>query len=348
MILAMLSLLSRHPQLKTSLLNRHEGWYDRYRYYNNQSIRGDAIEIGNDTLYRTCQRCFVRDYKMIHLPKGVCDVLPGQNESDLHLVMFLVTKPEDIKVRKRLRQTWLSYTKNNTNPHTRYVFVLGRARLQNIQLQIDREQLTHNDIVQQDFKEAYNNLTLKTMLGVEWTTSYCPRAQFIQKVDEDVFVNIPHVLILLPQIEKSMGLFGKCYYYNRPRREWGPTKWRVSESVYQGTRYPSYCQGSSYILNMSVAHEIIRISPNIPFFRFEDVYIGLCLQAIGGYKVKHHGGWMTSYDFSAKAIYTGINCHRISSVFTSHHADSNIVLKVWQKCFSKWNDPIKDKYTRKM
>ena len=339
----LLSQTPPHPSPSATM--RQEKQYDNYVYEDDSKYVSDYDEdltteepfivhsLGNDTRYTTCRRCFTRDYKMVHLPKGVCDVLPGQNQNDLQLILFVLTKPSDLVVRDRLRQTWLSYTKNNTNPHTRYVFVLGRARSQDTQLQIDQEQLTHNDIVQQDFKEAYNNLTLKTMLGVEWTTSYCSRAQFIQKVDDDVFVNIPRVLKLLPRLKSNVGLFGRCFYGKTPSRG-GTWKWRMPVQAYEGTRYPAYCNGPSYILRMSAAQEIIRISPNIPFFRIEDVYIGLCLRAVKEYKVQNFYHWMRRINLSAYTNLTMINCDEMDSLFTTHHTYPKAVSRMWNKCFT--------------
>ena len=332
-VVGLLSLFSRAPQ------------QGHHRYENdgkNDTIENaftivDSIVLGNDTEYRTCRGCFVRDYKMIQLPKGVCDILPGQRQTDLQVVMFILTKPADLDIRIRLRQTWLSSTKNNTDAHARHVFVLGRASGQDVQSQIDEEHLAYNDIVQQDFEESYNNLTLKTLLGIEWATRYCSRAQYIQKIDDDIFVHVPNILRVLSKIESNdVGLVGQCMYHPRPRRDWGVWKWRVSEKEYNGTIYPAYCNGPSYVLNMSVAQKIIRLSPNIPFFRVEDVYIGLCLKVAGDYKIRNFFYWMTPNLFTADANITRIDCVKISRLLTSPAADSKMVQMVWNKCFSPW------------
>ena len=45
----------------------------------------------------------------------------------------------------------------------------------------------HNDLVVEDFQESYLNLTVKTTYLLKWLdSSYCARARFIFKVDDDV------------------------------------------------------------------------------------------------------------------------------------------------------------------
>ena len=41
------------------------------------------------------------------------------------------------------------------------------------------------------FQDSYHNLTLKTVMGLKWTSIFCPHAQFILKTDDDIYVNVP-------------------------------------------------------------------------------------------------------------------------------------------------------------
>ena len=41
------------------------------------------------------------------------------------------------------------------------------------------------------FQDIYYNLTLKTVMGLKWTSIYCNQAKYIMKTDDDIFVNIP-------------------------------------------------------------------------------------------------------------------------------------------------------------
>ena len=44
-------------------------------------------------------------------------------------------------------------------------------------------------MVIESFQDSYHNLTLKTTFLLKWLSHRCPRAKFILKVDDDVFIN---------------------------------------------------------------------------------------------------------------------------------------------------------------
>ncbi|NWQ72670.1 B3GT2 galactosyltransferase, partial [Neopipo cinnamomea] len=86
----------------------------------------------------------------------------------------------------------------------------------------------HGDLLQQDFLDTYNNLTLKTLMGLEWVSRYCPDAAYVMKADHDVFLN-PEFLVrrlLLPprrglatgHVYRGTGpLRGRAYKWFVPR-----------------------------------------------------------------------------------------------------------------------------------
>ncbi|NXF86474.1 B3GT5 galactosyltransferase, partial [Eubucco bourcierii] len=63
------------------------------------------------------------------------------------------------------------------------------------------ESAAHRDLLQQDFLDTYNNLTLKTLMGLEWLSRHCPDAAYVMKADTDVFLNLPYLVsrLLLPR-----------------------------------------------------------------------------------------------------------------------------------------------------
>ena len=47
----------------------------------------------------------------------------------------------------------------------------------------------HQDILQWDFMDTYNNLTIKSILALKWAPAFCSNAKFVIKMDDDVFLN---------------------------------------------------------------------------------------------------------------------------------------------------------------
>ena len=40
------------------------------------------------------------------------------------------------------------------------------------------------------FQDTYHNLTLKTIMGLKWTSIFCSQARFVLKTDDDIYVNV--------------------------------------------------------------------------------------------------------------------------------------------------------------
>lgn len=72
--------------------------------------------------------------------------------------------------------------------------MLGDPRNSTLQKLLEAEHGLHNDIVQEDFYETYRNITLKNISGMKWAVTYCPRAEYVVKSDDDMFINSPYLI----------------------------------------------------------------------------------------------------------------------------------------------------------
>lgn len=59
----------------------------------------------------------------------------------------------------------------------RHVFLLGRSRLEQDMVAVQKEQMTYGDIIMHDYLDAYANLTLKTLSALRWTVVHCATAR---------------------------------------------------------------------------------------------------------------------------------------------------------------------------
>uniref|UniRef100_A0A8C3TLR9 Hexosyltransferase n=1 Tax=Catharus ustulatus TaxID=91951 RepID=A0A8C3TLR9_CATUS len=141
----------------------------------------------------------------------------------------------------------------------------------------------YHDIIQQDFLDTYNNLTLKTLMGMRWVASYCSSTRFAMKTDTDVFVNTMHLIEKLlrplpPSTENYFtGFLMKGY---TPIRNKG-SKWYISEEEFPGNRFHSFCSGTGYVFSGDLPAKIVNASLTIKYIHLEDVYVGFCLNAKG-------------------------------------------------------------------
>lgn len=68
------------------------------------------------------------------------------------------------------------------------------------------ESSTHNDIIQENFYDSYNNLTIKSIIMLKWLLNNCNRGKFLMKTDDDMFVNLPLLVKLLKTKSNNDGV----------------------------------------------------------------------------------------------------------------------------------------------
>ncbi|KAF5285514.1 hypothetical protein FQR65_LT13211 [Abscondita terminalis] len=157
----------------------------------------------------------------------------------------------------------------------RILFMLGNVRTQEEQLQIEEENEIHKDIIQGSFLDTYRNLSYKHAMTLKYVTYHCSHTQYVLKVDDDIFVNMPTLLDFLKNDSSTYGAKGRmlCYpSYNLvvPRSN---SKWETSFEEYNGTHFPLYCLGFSTIYSPDVVNELYRVVQKTKYFWIEDVFV---------------------------------------------------------------------------
>jgi hypothetical protein len=118
-----------------------------------------------------------------------------------------------------------------------------------IQNRILNESLEFGDIIQEDFVDSYNNLTLKSVFLLKWVTNNCIdkgklkkgssdstdnnffflSVKFLVKCDDDTFLNIPNLLHVLtggtiPIYNSTIAFYDKLSINNKVKRNRLQTK----------------------------------------------------------------------------------------------------------------------------
>ncbi|XP_040202372.1 beta-1,3-galactosyltransferase 2-like [Rana temporaria] len=239
------------------------------------------------------------------------------------LLLLIPSIPEETLNRDVLRRTWANETLVNGVNVTR-LFLLGRPSSQEIQESIILESSNFHDIIQQDFFDSYNNLTLKTLMGIEWVSRICPNVSYVMKVDSDMFLN-PWFLVekvLQPSSPAKVNFYTGLLMLNAlPQRD-KSSKWYMPLSQYSKNVYPPYCSGTGYIFSGDLAGRIYKKASSFNIFPFEDVFIGMCLESIGIKVSRPAGNWFMG---------DKINYDRcqFSSIVTVHHFMPQELLKLW-------------------
>ncbi|XP_017040743.1 beta-1,3-galactosyltransferase 1 [Drosophila ficusphila] len=193
----------------------------------------------------------------------------------------------------------------------RIVFIVGRQRedalVGNETLsRIHTEAEQYNDIIQENFVDSYNNLTLKSVMALKHISRSCSNSSaFFLKCDDDTFVNVPNLLHFLlggtiPLYNDTLDYHDRSNYlataqhsrmnasrevmYGHQFCNVAPvsdvsSKWYMPSYMFQPEKYPKYLSGAGYLLSIDVVQRLFEASLNTTLVYLEDVYItGLCAQ----------------------------------------------------------------------
>ena len=80
--------------------------------------------------------------------------------------------------------------------------MIGKSTDESVMKAIAYENEMHLDIVQEDFLDAYKNLTYKGIMALKWISTYCRQTKYVLKVDDDIVVNTFTLMKHLKFIDK--------------------------------------------------------------------------------------------------------------------------------------------------
>lgn len=168
-----------------------------------------------------------------------------------------------------IRQTWGHYS---SRKDVAIAFLLGITEDAKLETALATEGALYGDIIRGRFFDSYNNLTLKTISMMEWVSDYCPKAKFVLKTDDDMFINIPK---LLSFTERHLN--DKKVIYGRLAKRWKPirnpkSKYYVSTSQYRAPVFPDFTTGPAYLLPASLAGDLYKGSLDQTYLKLEDVF----------------------------------------------------------------------------
>ncbi|XP_071338016.1 beta-1,3-galactosyltransferase 2 [Trachinotus anak] len=194
------------------------------------------------------------------------------------LVLMVPVAPQEAEAREAIRKTWGSPSQD-----TLTLFFMGLpevGHLSSIQSKLGDENRKHADIIQMNFQDSYQNLTIKTMMMMNWLATHCPNASYVMKVDADIFVNVFYLIRWLRSSPRQSFMTGSVINDGRPRRD-SNSKWYVSEEQYPEDSFPPYVSGAGYVFSADLAARISWASRFVRMIPLEDVYVGLCLRVLG-------------------------------------------------------------------
>ncbi|XP_048121399.1 LOW QUALITY PROTEIN: N-acetyllactosaminide beta-1,3-N-acetylglucosaminyltransferase 2 [Alosa alosa] len=208
------------------------------------------------------------------------------------LLFAIKSSAQNFAQRQTIRQTWGQEGFYEDGLLVRTVFILGNSSSDDPDLGklLSIEAQEFGDLLVWDFKDTFFNLTLKEHVFYKWSILHCPQVSFIFKGDDDIFVNTKALLKYLKSLQPgnmSKLYLGQIIMQASPLRD-PKIKYYVPHSFYDGP-YPPYAGGGGFVFSGALLESLYSMTWYIPFFPIDDVYTGMCFQALGIAPEKHNG-----------------------------------------------------------
>lgn len=264
-------------------------------------------------------RC--RSFPALINPEEMCRDRP-------FLLLVVKTLVSHFERRQAIRETWgrSGDVKNRT---VVTLFLLGNGMVEdhhpNLTALLRHEAELYRDILQWDFRDSFLNLTLKDVQFLDWFSSFCPKAEFIFKGDDDVFVNTPRIVDFVDSLppKAAADLFtGDVITNAGPHRD-KKLKYFIPESYFVGS-YPPYAGGGGFLYSGQVALKLSEASKQVVLYPIDDVYTGMCLKKLGLTPEKHDG--FRTFDINAK--HKDIPCI-YRSLMVVHSRTPQEIKRIW-------------------
>lgn len=191
------------------------------------------------------------------------------------LVLMVPVAPNNRKHRDAIRQTWGGHTVIQDKAVALF-FILGRQTGVQLEDQLLQESRDHQDLIQADFVDCYKNLTIKTMVMMEWLDAHCSDAAYAMKIDSDMFLNVAKLVAVLTNAPRTAYLSGLVERAAGVLRE-PSSKWFVPVQVFPRAVYPPYALGLGYVFSTDLPRKLVAASTHVKALYIEDVYVGMCM-----------------------------------------------------------------------
>ncbi|XP_064637914.1 lactosylceramide 1,3-N-acetyl-beta-D-glucosaminyltransferase-like [Lineus longissimus] len=208
---------------------------------------------------------------------------PPSCDEDTFLLILIVGHVGHFQRRAEVRQ----FVK--IEPHrgkkVRLAFMTARAYETSTDGKLRKESLEYNDIIQANYKEAYRNMTRKTLEVLKWTVTKCSHAKFMVKMDDDVVMVYQHI------VDYAIGLEAQnatLVYAGRPHHQLIPNRkkkspWYISHEDFKNETYPPFTSGFFVLLSGDAVRKMYHASFHVPrvygvarqTFRTDDAYFGV-------------------------------------------------------------------------
>ncbi|XP_051756123.1 beta-1,3-galactosyltransferase 2-like [Ctenopharyngodon idella] len=203
-------------------------------------------------------------------------------KENVFVMLIIPVAPSNTAAREAIRSTWGS-ERLVGDKIVSLLFLLGLPTSQDsekLQEDLLQESEKYHDLLQSDFWDSYYNLTIKTIVMLEWLSANCQNASYAMKVDSDIFLNVKNLVNLLLSSPKQNYMSGlvarRAMVLRNPH-----SKWYLPQTVYAPAQYPPYALGLGYVFSLDLTVKLVEAAQHVKPVYIEDVFLGLCMKHLG-------------------------------------------------------------------
>lgn len=211
-----------------------------------------------------------------------------ETSSNISVLIIAISAPGNFELRQAIRETWGNAS---TQRGLKVAFFLGRPNgSDGLQHKIFDENEVYTDIIQADFSDTYENLTLKSVLMIRWTNTFCSKAAFLLKIDDDVMLSVWDLRMAAKDFRGTRRtIWGYLYPTPAPNRN-PESKWYVSNKTYPNATFPDFVAGPSYLVSADSIPLLDLATNKEDYLHLEDVFLtGIVAERAGVRRVSELG-----------------------------------------------------------
>lgn len=220
---------------------------------------------------------FIAEYKLKREPVNFTVKYMDANtkichseKNNLELLIVVTSAPSHKELRSAIRKTWGNSTENKLFC---IAFLIGYTHNKSIERFLKSEQYVYGDLIRAIFIDTYDNMTLKTITMLDWTSKFCKNAKFLLKTDDDTFINVYKLMIYLAIIPEEMNAIYGNLLRGTPTCRNVSSKYYLSVEQYEHDILPDFLSGSTYLVPMHLIEKLLISAQMHPFIKLEDVFI---------------------------------------------------------------------------
>lgn len=250
----------------------------------------------------------VHHYHVVHSPPDCVF-----DNSTVRLLVLVKSSAKNIILRNAIRESWGT----ESGASVKIVFMLGHSEILKENTKAEAE--PYNDVIMENFVDAYANNTLKTIMGFTWAVTNCTTANVILFIDDDHLPHMRNIRTYLNSLNLTqIDALYSGYRLNKAFVYRGKHHWGIPKKDYPYPHWPPYLRGGAFLISQKLAQKFVIAFPYVKFLHVDDTYLGLVAMKLNISPQHDARFYMTMQKIRSHKSYFVYNDYKIPQILKQH------------------------------